>query len=491
MAAARTLSRALVVGFAATAALVVAVLVTSVLLVDSSRRHTESVASAHTQDVVLAERLRTAAAGLEAVYQDVALRQGRTSPAELERRTRRFDTLVAELRAHVTSGEGALLLDGVVSAHHAYRAEVDAIAASEARGEHASLERLFGARLELDRHIDLLVHHKEQRHLQSQIGAAHHGALVLGGSIGGAALTVAAVAGLGFWLTRSLRHRLEESDARRLEAERARADALVASGEAERAREAAEAAIRIREDLLAIVSHDLRNPLMVVTTGLSLLVRMSPKGDEGSRLRAKVATMQRAGDRMTALIRDLLDAARIEAGRLDVETRPARLAELVDRAAELFTAPVLAKQLTLEVEVDEELMTLCEPERVIQLLSNLLGNAVKFTPDGGQVRVSATRRDPWVHISVSDSGPGIDADQLERLFKRFSHGQRTPGTGTGLGLFIAKGIVDAHGGQITARSSPGTGTTMELTLPSFVEDSTPESSEARLAAEEPPPPVRH
>jgi signal transduction histidine kinase len=231
--------------------------------------------------------------------------------------------------------------------------------------------------------------------------------------------------------------------------------------EAEReARTRAERAVAAHKDLLAIVSHDLRSPLGVV---LMAAERVAKSGHADVERAATM--MKRAGDRMSALISDLLDAANVEAGAFRVRCHDAiAVRALVDEAVLLARPSATQRQLTLEAIVsDDGAMMVCDRHRLLQVLGNLLGNAIRLTPEGGTITVRAIPRTDEVEIAVSDTGPGIPTEQLEHIFTRHFRGAR--GGGAGLGLFITKGIVEAHGGHIAVESAPGQGATFRFTLP--------------------------
>jgi signal transduction histidine kinase len=220
-------------------------------------------------------------------------------------------------------------------------------------------------------------------------------------------------------------------------------------------------AIRRREDFLAIVSHDLKNPLNAITMSVEMLGR-NLSGEE--RMQKPVATIRRSTERMLALIRDLLDIVAIEAGRFGVEMRPEEAGAIVREAVEMML-PIAAERsqdLTFAlppVPID----VLCSRERVLQVFSNLIGNAVKFTPTGGKIKVEVETTGSQVRFSVTDTGPGLSEKHLAHIFDRFWRASSRAG-GTGLGLSIAKGIVEAHGGTIWAESAVGTGSRFAFTL---------------------------
>jgi signal transduction histidine kinase len=227
----------------------------------------------------------------------------------------------------------------------------------------------------------------------------------------------------------------------------------------------AQEALRAREDLLAIVSHDLRNPLGVVLASTSLLLKANLPPDKQERARRQVEAIQRAGNRMNRLIRDLLDFASIQAGRLSVSVRPQDVAAMVAEVLEVTEPLAAPKSMRLVSEVAPGLAIRCDHDRVIQLFSNLIGNAIKFTPDGGTITVRASAEPDVVRFAVVDTGPGISAAELPYVFDRYYQAQRKNRDGIGLGLSIARGIVEAHGGRIWVESKEGQSSTFFFTLP--------------------------
>jgi signal transduction histidine kinase len=168
---------------------------------------------------------------------------------------------------------------------------------------------------------------------------------------------------------------------------------------------------------------------------------------------------------MNRLIRDLLDFASIQAGRLSVSVRPQDVAAMVAEVLEVTEPLAAAKSQRLVSEVPAGLEIRCDHDRVIQLFSNLIGNAIKFTPDGGTITVQAASDGEVMRFAVVDTGPGISADELPHVFDRYYQAQRKNRDGIGLGLSIARGIVEAHGGRIWVESEEGKGSTFLFTLP--------------------------
>lgn len=225
-------------------------------------------------------------------------------------------------------------------------------------------------------------------------------------------------------------------------------------------------ASRARDDTLAAISHDLRNGLNTVLTAVSLLLRSLPPDTEGRRDRRHVEAIRRSAERMNRLIADLLDVASIESGRLFVEPRPEPVRSIIAEALAVSHDQAAEKSLRVEQTIPAEpLEAVCDRDRVLQVLGNLISNAIKFTPEGGQVNVSAEPFDDEVLFTVRDTGIGVSGKQLPHIFDRFWQAMPKARLGSGLGLTIAKGVVEALGGRIWVESRPNEGTTFFFTLP--------------------------
>jgi signal transduction histidine kinase len=224
-----------------------------------------------------------------------------------------------------------------------------------------------------------------------------------------------------------------------------------------RARERAQSLRRSRELVLGVVAHDLRNPLNSILLATSIL-RRKPGDDR------RIDMMERAARRMDHLIRDLVDASRLDADEtLAIVQGSEALEPILDEAVGTASLNASAKSIHVESECPPGLRLRCDRERLLQVLGNLLDNAVKFTPEHGRIHVRATRMSELVRIEVTDSGPGIKPEHQARVFNRHWSG-RLAGSGAGLGLFIAHGIVRAHGGRMWLHSEPGQGTSFFFTL---------------------------
>lgn len=229
----------------------------------------------------------------------------------------------------------------------------------------------------------------------------------------------------------------------------------------------AQQAVRARDDLVAVVSHDLKNPLGVIQMQASLLEQLvsAAEREPSRRIRAGIGRIRRSVDRMNALIHDLLDLAKVEAGRFVVQLQPEDPREMVEEALLLLRPLAQAKRIRLSDEVHECPAICADRERIYQIFSNLVGNAIKFTPEGGSIVVGARRDGQDLLFTVADTGPGLDAEQLAHVFDRYWQARRSDHEGSGLGLFIAKGIAEAHGGRMWVEAPPTGGAHFKFTIP--------------------------
>lgn len=225
----------------------------------------------------------------------------------------------------------------------------------------------------------------------------------------------------------------------------------------------AQQAIAARDEVLGVVSHDLRNPVNRVRLAAELMTE-THKLPEGAERAAGMIV--RAADEMNRLIGDLLDVTRVEAGRLSIETGEIALHALLDRLDESHAPAAREKGLGWAVERPEVSAILeVDEDRILQALGNLVGNAIKFTPEGGSVRVLTELTGEAIRIGVRDTGPGMDAAQLAHVFDRFWQSRAGDRRGAGLGLAIARGIVEAHDGHLAMDSEVEVGTTAWVDLP--------------------------
>ena len=221
----------------------------------------------------------------------------------------------------------------------------------------------------------------------------------------------------------------------------------------------------LKSDFYSMVTHDLKNPANVIQLALEQL------GDTNaftSEQRRAVSVASSAAKDLLRLVVQYLDYARIDAGYLDLERAPSDLSALIEQSVEQARVLALRRNQTVVVNLPDSLNADLDAGRISQVLTNLISNAIKYTPEGGRVEISLTKTDTLLHFAVHDSGNGVHPSQLERLFKRFSRlpGESKRSSGTGLGLVIVKAIIEAHGGRVWAESAGiGKGSTFSFELP--------------------------
>jgi signal transduction histidine kinase len=224
---------------------------------------------------------------------------------------------------------------------------------------------------------------------------------------------------------------------------------------------------RMKDELVALVSHELRTPLTSIIGYLEMVI------DDGTETltpnqQTYLATVSRNVERLTTLVNDLLFLVKADSGGLQLEPAETNLNQLLVEATEAARPAAERKQIDLALETDQLVPIVCDRARIAQLIDNLLANAIKFTPEGGHVRLRAAHLDNAIEISVKDTGIGIPVDELPQLFSRFfraSNAASSSTPGTGLGLAISQAIAEAHNSVITVQSTIGHGTTFRLHLP--------------------------
>jgi signal transduction histidine kinase len=237
-----------------------------------------------------------------------------------------------------------------------------------------------------------------------------------------------------------------------------------AYAQATEAKKVAERAVASRESMLAFVSHDLRNPLTTISLSAQIAQRV-PAGDH-ERLKRHLDRIGFAAEQMTALIQDLLDSHQITSGNFTIIPIPENLATIVKKNVDAFLTRAHQKHVTLDVpslEIDAPVE--CDPLRISQVLSNFLSNALKFTGEDGVIEVSLLDEGDTFRVQVRDSGPGVAAENLNKVFERYWQAAETRQKGSGLGLYISQNIIQRHGGRIGVESTPGQGATFFFTLP--------------------------
>ena len=222
-----------------------------------------------------------------------------------------------------------------------------------------------------------------------------------------------------------------------------------------------------RDGLLGIVAHDLRDLLGGMVLSAEVIASIAAGAVSAERVLEETRRLRRYVARMNRLVGDLVDTASIDAGKLSITPAPGDVALLLAEAAETFRAPAAAKGISMEVEAVEPSLTAAfDHGRMVQVLANLLSNSIKFTPAGGRITIRAERTGHELRFCINDTGPGIPADALEAIFERFWQVGKNSRTGLGLGLYLSRCIVEAHGGRIWAENvPPGQGATICVTLP--------------------------
>jgi two-component system sensor histidine kinase GlrK len=225
---------------------------------------------------------------------------------------------------------------------------------------------------------------------------------------------------------------------------------------------------KMKSDFFSSIAHELRNPLSTIRMGAGLL-REGAEGPVTEGQKNLLAVLEKESNRLIGMLNSLLDLSKMEAGMMSFNLEPKNIRPLIDQAVEEISPLVEAKRIHLEVMATEGLPIIkIDSERILQALRNIIGNAVKFTPEAGQVRISIRPIDHHVEVSVADTGPGIPKGNLITIFEKFQQattGGSSPIQGTGLGLAIAKQIITRHGGKIWAESRLGQGSTFIFVLP--------------------------
>jgi signal transduction histidine kinase len=225
-------------------------------------------------------------------------------------------------------------------------------------------------------------------------------------------------------------------------------------------------ALANRDDFLAIVTHDLRDLIGGVVMSTALISEAAAKTEDGKAILAEAKRIERHAARMNRLIGDLMDVASIDAGKLRVAPATGDLALLVAEVVDTFAAAASAKGVSLATRIDAApLVAAFDHDRILQVLANLISNSLKFTPEGGKVTIRGEREAGAVRLAVLDTGSGIPEDALERIFERFSQVGKNDRRGLGLGLYISRCVVEAHGGRIWAQRPPAGGSEICFTLP--------------------------
>jgi PAS domain S-box-containing protein len=231
-------------------------------------------------------------------------------------------------------------------------------------------------------------------------------------------------------------------------------------------------AIEARDELVAVVSHELKNPMSAIATSAELILRRMPTDQRDSVTVKSLEMIRGSIHRMSRLTSDLLDITKVEAGRLTLNESPQNVAHIIDETLESLRPVAEQKKIKLEKSLEAQLpQAYCDRDRIIQVLSNLIGNAIKFSDEARSVFIEAHSIRDEIEFQVRDQGPGIPPEQVGKVFDRFWQAKQTAFKGAGLGLPISKGIVEAHGGKIWVKSKVGEGSTFFFTLKNLAKSS--------------------
>ncbi len=234
--------------------------------------------------------------------------------------------------------------------------------------------------------------------------------------------------------------------------------------------------------VIEVVSHDLKNPLGSIKLNLQLLSKLVQADDEQkilSTLKNKLQTMERSVFQMQNLIEDILDLSKLEGTEVLLNKVELNICDLISRVVEMLQPHAEQKSIKIQSLIEDECCLIsCDSERIKQVFSNLLGNAIKFSPQNGIIKITAALKNKKITFKIEDSGPGIAPENLSLIFDRFWQEKNTPKQGSGLGLAISKWIVEAHGGKIWAESTIGKGSSFYFELPEKMHLHRPHSSVA-------------
>lgn len=466
-------ARRLGVGFASVALILFATAFVAVLATRAIYEKAK-LATDHAEAVFALERVRFISEQKVATSRAYFLTEDPRFLEELEREREEFAKQVAIARAKIGADENGQLSDVEEAEQLHHELLVRAIGLQRSGTDRDTIlafwdEKIQPARERLDASLDAVVTREtkvlaELSQLE-ELYASRAAAFVV--VTGGAGLL------LSFWLSWAVTRRVSALYRSEQDAVRQKSQALAI----------AERAVVAREELLAVVSHDLRSPLSAILMKAALIRRTAEA--EGT-LNKHALSIESVAVRMEYLIKSLLDSASIEAGRLAVERERCDVGELLEATFEVFDGLAAQKSIRLEWQRAGfgNASVLGDHERILQVLSNLVGNAIKFTPEDGTIVLGAVLAGHETRFAVTDTGPGIAEEHLPKLFERYWKAEQGGRRGAGLGLYIAKGIIDAHHGKIWVESSPGKGSTFFFTLPL----AEPAQESASLPEEAPSPP---
>ena len=399
-----------------------------------------------TQEIAIAERLRWSGELIVSTGRGYLIADGAALFSELDSATATFARDLQALRAAVPSAEaGRLAAAAEATATRFVAVQQQLLSAKRAGASRSELEERFVTELaplrqELGDALDALVHN-EEREIRQDYEAAHAQRGALQTELY-TMLAILVLASLGLALM------FANQAARAFRVERA-------------AKDSARAALAARDEVMGIVAHDLRNPLAAITLKASVLHGTAPTPD----LRERAGSIENVTMRMEYLIRTMLDVVHAESGSFVLAAAPCSVRPILDESAALFGDLAEVKHVTLAAEAPQGLTIRADRDRVVQVLSVLVGNALRLTPQHGRVQLAARVEDDHARLDVTDTGPGIAPEDVPHVFERFWTGVAPGYKGMGLGLYIAKHLIEAQGGRIWVESERDRGTTYSFTLP--------------------------
>jgi signal transduction histidine kinase len=399
-----------------------------------------------TQEIAVAERLRWAGELIVSTGRGYLVADGSQLHGEIDTATATFARDLEALRATVPSAESRRLAAAAeATAARFIAVQQQLVAAKQAGAPRAELEDRFLSELtplreELGDALDALVHN-EDAEMRRDYDVAHARRAALEAELY-TMLAVLVIASLGLALAfanQATRAYRDERDAK----------------------DSAREALAARDQVMGIVAHDLRNPLAAITMKASVLQGTAPTAE----LRERAGSIENVTMRMEYLIRTMLDVVHAESGSFVLAATACAVRPILDESAALFGDLAEVKHVTLTTDAPVNLMIRADHDRVVQVLSVLVGNALRLTPQGGRVALAVRAEDEHARFDVTDTGPGIAPEDVPHVFERFWTGT-TPGyKGMGLGLYISKHLVEAQGGRIWVESERSGGTTFSFTLP--------------------------
>jgi signal transduction histidine kinase len=415
--------------------------------------------------ITYAERLRWTGEAIVATGRGYLISADAAFLRSLEHAQENFDHGIHALTSEASETKTIVLVSEIAQDARAFRDRQDLLVASMQTTDVPTLARRFEAELvplqrNLSASLDRLIDYKETAIDNVYARVAYERSKLLTYLHALLAVLVLASIAIAAYIARTLGRSYKQEQI---------------------ALETSRKAVAARDEIMGIVAHDLRNPLSAILMRATLI----GEGAQDPTTKRYANGIESVVQRMDALIKTMLDVATIESGHFTVKPEPCDAKNLIDTTVEMFGALAETKEITLDPEpVVPNTVVRADRDRVLQVLQNLVGNAIKFSPRGGRINLAVERERDGVRFRVADDGPGIPTENLASVFGRFWKRETAGTKGTGLGLFIAKGIVEAHGGRIWAENVPGHGAAFCFTLPGVVVEQSSEPWSSPGAASE-------